>query len=60
MTGMVGVVLFHPLIPCQALGQALVSSSIKGEGDSVGCFVLLSPIPVDSRLRGNDGEGRVE
>ena len=32
-------------------------SPIKGEGDSVGCVVLLSPHPVDSRLRGNDGPG---
>ena len=32
--------------------------SIKGEGDSVGCVVSLSPHPVDSRLRGNDGPGR--
>ena len=33
------------------------SSPIKGEGDSVGCVVLLLPRPVDvdSRLRGNDG-----
>ena len=35
------------------------SSPIKGEG-VYGCVVLLSPRPVDSRLRGNDGEGRLE
>ena len=32
---------FHPLIPCQALGQALVSSPIKGEGDSVSWLGLV-------------------
>ena len=35
------------------------SSPIKGEGDSVGCVVLLLPCPVDSRLRGNDRGGVV-
>ena len=28
----------------------------RERGYSVGCVVLLSPRPVDSRLRGNDGE----
>ena len=73
---MVGFSCCHPLIPCQALGQALVSSSIKGEGDSVGWVVLYRPVlwiadqvrndvigtlfpcRLDSRLRGNDGDGR--
>ena len=36
---------FHPLVPCQALGQALVLSH-QGRGDSVGCFVLLSAQPL--------------
>ena len=39
------------------------SSLIKGEGDSVGCFVLLLPLlphPVVSRLRGNDGDEVLE
>ena len=61
---------FHPLIPCQALGQALVLCH-QGRG-GYGWFVLLyaSPCgyclkasmtatcschPVDSRLRGDDG-----
>ena len=35
----------------------LWSSLVKGEGDNGGCVVLLSPRPVDSRLRGNDGPG---
>ena len=35
----------------------LWSSPVKGEGDNGGCVVLLSPRPVDSRLRGNDGPG---
>ena len=30
--------------------------SHQGRGDSFGCLVLFSPRPVDSRLRGNDGE----
>ena len=29
----------------------LWSSAVKGEGDSVGCFVLLSPHPVDTALK---------
>ena len=51
MTGLVGcVVLFYPLLPCQALGQALVLSH-QGRGDSVGCFVLLFARPRTSGLR---------
>ena len=33
---------FHPLLPCQALGQALVLSR-QGRGDSVGCFGFYCP-----------------
>ena len=41
--------LVHPLIPCQALGQALVSSLIKGEG-TMRCMVGWIPASA-----GNDG-----
>ena len=47
----VGVVLFTLCSQCQALGQALISSPIKGEGDSVGCFGLLYAHPVDTALK---------
>ena len=48
--GMMRVHCFHPLLPCQALGQALVSSAVKGEGDSVGWVGLVvcpSASPLD-------------
>ena len=53
----VGFGLFRPLLPVSDTGTGFDSSLIKGEGDSVGWHVSLSPHPVDSRLRGNDGEG---
>ena len=37
-------------------GASLSPSPIKGEGDSEGWFgLVVCPVPVDSRLRGNDG-----
>ena len=48
----VDVVLFHPLIPCQALGQAFDPLSLDGRGDSVGWIGLLAlhPSPLDCGL----------
>ena len=42
-------------------GTGFGSSLVKGEGDwlvVLSCFTRVTPHPVDSRLRGNDGEGR--
>ena len=36
---------YHPLIPCQALGQAFDSSPIKGEGDNAVVLALFTRSP---------------
>ena len=36
---------YHPLIPCQALGQAFDSSPIKGEGDNAVVLDLFTRFP---------------
>ena len=55
MTRWQGFVVFT-LAPVSGTGTGFDSSSVKGEGDSVGVGLLASsPHPVDSRLRGNDG-----
>ena len=39
------------LAPVSGTGTGFDSSPIKGEGDSVGCVVLLLPRPVDIALK---------
>ena len=52
MTGLVvGFVLFHPLLPCQALGSGFDSSSIKGEGYMVAVVLLTRVTRRPSGLR---------
>ena len=41
---------FHPLLPCQALGQAF-DPLLSREREFGGCFVLLLPHPVDTALK---------
>ena len=48
---------FHPLIPVSGTGTGLSPLPSRERGCMVGLY-LLSPRPVDSRLRGNDGGGR--
>ena len=53
--GMTGY--FHPLIPCQALGQVFDSSPIKGEGLYGWFGIVVSPAPhlwIADQVR-NDG-----
>ena len=45
------VLSFSPSDPVSSTGTGFESSVIKGEGDSVGCFVLLSARPLTSGLR---------
>ena len=48
----VGIVLFHPLIPCQALGQALIPlpSRERGIGGRC-CLVVTLPYPSGLRIK---------
>ena len=57
----IGGFCYHPLIPVSGTGTGFDSSPIEGEGDSVGCVVLLSvllpPLWIADQVR-NDGAGR--
>ena len=52
--------LISPSAPVSSTGTGFDSSPIKGEGVLLVGAVLLLPCPVDSRLRGNDGDEMLE
>ena len=59
--GYMVVLACSPSDPVSSTGTgSLIPLPSRERGYMVGCFRLVSPHPVVSRLRGNDGEGREE